>query len=241
MYTISGNVTHGSYSGDTQLVVGTPAVVVVTPATGYALPDSVSVSGASYTWNKTTGQLALSNGTNPNRIVTFTVACVPVATYEIDVQITNGTSGGDTEIVYLNSATVRIYPTSGYAYPASVSVTNATVQSYNSTTGVLVLSNPTGRVLVQATCPSASSYSITYNLNGCVADGINPSTIAQNGSATCKFEPISGYRFEYQGASATIVVNGATSSVNMTATKCEIVLSNPTGNVTVSIDAVPVV
>ena len=70
--TITVNVTNGTYDGNTLAVVERPAEVVITPATGYTLPSTITVSGATYTWNNTTGKIAI---TNPTANITITVVC----------------------------------------------------------------------------------------------------------------------------------------------------------------------
>lgn len=75
-YNITTTVTNGTYSGDTTIT--DMATVTITANTGYALPDSVTVTGASQTWNKETGTLTLSN---PTGDVTVEAVCVAVVIY----------------------------------------------------------------------------------------------------------------------------------------------------------------
>ena len=87
--------------------------------------------------------------------------------YPITNTIYNGTVVGDTSIVETKTATVTIVPDSGYSLPTSVSVTNASY-SYDSSTGVITLSNPTGYsgtpvyVTITARCRGSSSYTLTF-------------------------------------------------------------------------------
>ena len=73
-YNITTTVTNGTYSGDTTIT--NTATITITADSGYNLPDTVTVTGASYTWNKETGTLTL---TNPTGAVTVSAVCETVA------------------------------------------------------------------------------------------------------------------------------------------------------------------
>lgn len=64
-------MTNGTYSGDTTIT--DTATVTITADSGYTLPDTVTVTGATSTWNKETGTLTLSN---PTGNVTVEAVCV---------------------------------------------------------------------------------------------------------------------------------------------------------------------
>lgn len=66
------NVTAASGNATT-IAVGETKVLTYTAADGYALPDTVTVTGATGVWNKDAGTLTLSN---PTGNVTFTIAGV---------------------------------------------------------------------------------------------------------------------------------------------------------------------
>lgn len=57
------NVT-GASSNPTKMFEGTTETLTFTANDGYTLPDSVSITGATVSWNKDTGTLTLSNPTN---------------------------------------------------------------------------------------------------------------------------------------------------------------------------------
>lgn len=76
-YNITTTVTNGTYSGDTTIT--DTATVIITADSGYTLPDTVTVTGASQTWNKETGTLTLSN---PTGAVTVSAVCVEAVTGE---------------------------------------------------------------------------------------------------------------------------------------------------------------
>ena len=86
----------------------------------------------------------------------YTMLCQRAVTesttkYTITATITNGSSTGDSSIDEEGTASVTITPDAGYVLPESVTVDGATSE-YNSTTGVISLSNPTGNVTIAATC-----------------------------------------------------------------------------------------
>lgn len=113
---------------------------------GYRLPDSVTVTGASYEYNKDSGFIRISNATGP---VTVTITCIQI--YTITATITNGSWSGDTQVDVGASAMGVIMPNSGYSYPTTVSATNATV-NYSSIDGSLILADITGNVTITAEC-----------------------------------------------------------------------------------------
>lgn len=88
----------------------------------------------------------------------------PIVTgYAINQAITNGGTTGASVVPSKNiPVTVTIIPSTGYVYPSSVTVTVANsgtvVYSYNSTTGVVTLSQATDAVTITATCPSDANF-----------------------------------------------------------------------------------
>lgn len=93
----------------------------------------------------------------------------PTTKYTITATITNGSSTGDSSIDEKGTASVTITPDSGYVLPESVTVDGATSE-YNSTTGVISLSNPTKNVTIAATC-------------GAQEQGLTPFTVGQSATA----------------------------------------------------------
>lgn len=97
-YNITTTVTNGTYSGDTTIT--DTATVTITANTGYTLPDSVTVTGASQTWNKETGTLTLSN---PTGNVTVEAVCIKT-TYTLKFTGGNSSMSGT-----LNGETIERY------------------------------------------------------------------------------------------------------------------------------------
>ena len=97
----------------------------------------------------------LSNG-----VLVATGSATPLVSYTITVNITNGTYTGDTSINENGNATVTLTPSENYELPSEITVTGAT-SNYNSTTGAITLSNPTGNVSISVTCTAPVSYVCT--------------------------------------------------------------------------------
>lgn len=146
LYSINITVTHGEWDGPNAIMENGEVTINVSASDGYVLPNSVIVNGASYTYDKAAGTIVLSN---PTASVEVAVACLEV--FSISVSVTNGSYSGDQTIVEEGSASVTLSANEGYVLPDSVSVSGAT-SSYNSGTGVVGLSNPTGNVSVTAVC-----------------------------------------------------------------------------------------
>ena len=77
-YTITPTLTNVTAASEnaTTIATGETKVLTYTAASGYTLPDSVTVTGATGVWNKDAGTLTLSN---PTANVTFTIAGVEAA------------------------------------------------------------------------------------------------------------------------------------------------------------------
>lgn len=84
-----------------------------------------------------------------------------VVAYNITSQITNGTASGAVKIKENGHATVTITPSTGYKLPSAITVSGASY-TYDSSTGEVVLSNPTGEVTITAVCES-SAFTVTVN------------------------------------------------------------------------------
>ena len=190
-YTITKNITNGSLSGASTLMPSTIAILTFVPDAGYTYPTSVTVTGATASYNNTTGELTLSNATGD---VTVTATCLSTA-YSITTSITNGGSSGPATINVGGTASITITPSSGYTLPSTVTVTNAT-SSYNNTTGVISLSNPTGNVTISATClemaptPETSLSGDILTITGSEADSFD---LYDNGVLVANIPTATGY------------------------------------------------
>ena len=151
----------------------------------------------------------------------------PVVTYTTPYGITksagNGTLTGADYIYPNTSENFTLTPSTYYELPSSITVTNATLDSYDSSTGAITISNPTGNVTISATCVRIT-YTVTTNLTNLTSD--NDGTINAGGTKTITLTADAG--FELPG---TITVTGATYTYNNTTGVISLV--SPTGNVTI--------
>ena len=153
----------------------------LSPASGYALPSSITVTGATSSYNSTTGAITLTSPTSTMSLSASAVVAPSIAfgnltidsmsfgnsyvskvyfgdtllweqnVYSISASVTNGTYSGKTQMLDNQTASITITPNSGYALPSSVTVSGATY-SYDGSTGIVALSVPTGNVTISATC-----------------------------------------------------------------------------------------
>lgn len=150
-YNITNILTNCTASGATTIVEEGIASVTIAANGGYELPDTITVSGAGYAWNKTTGVVTLSN---PTSDVTITVVARAKYTNWIPLSInadgsrfvgTNGEDGYKTGY-RLNSSGTETTTTSatnavtGYikCTPTSVIRFKNMPMNYNTSNGAYV-------------------------------------------------------------------------------------------------------
>ena len=101
VYSITNKLTHCTGSGASTIVEEGTASVTISANSGYELPDTITVSGASYTWDKSSGAIVLSNPTGNVTVTVVAVAAKPKYTNQIPNSITSsktpyvGTNGED--------------------------------------------------------------------------------------------------------------------------------------------------
>ena len=226
-YAVTGSITNGSLTIPGRIVAGGTLTVTISPSNGHGYPASdqdITVTNATISsYDSTSGAIVLAN---PTGDVTVTATCQPLGQeFSITTVVQNGTYTGDTTIANNGgTASVTISPTGDYKLPTSVSVTGAD-HTYNSTSGVISLSNATGDVSISASMVALTEYSITVNETNGTHTGAT--TIKESRTASLTFTPSSGY-----GQPSSVTVSGATSS--WARGTGVLSLSNPTGNVTVT-------
>lgn len=89
VYNITKSLTNCTASGATTIVEDGTATLTITANSGYELPDAITVSGASYTWNKSAGAVTLSNPTSNVTVTVVAVAEKPKYTNQIPLSITS--------------------------------------------------------------------------------------------------------------------------------------------------------
>lgn len=106
-YTITPTLTNvTAASGNaTTIATGETKVLTYTAASGYTLPDSVTVTGATGVWNKDAGTLTLSN---PTANVTFTIAGVEATSSGYQLVVTEFSDGGYANIKYKDGTSAKV-------------------------------------------------------------------------------------------------------------------------------------
>ena len=197
-YTITTNITNGSYEGPSSVSSGTPFInVKIIEDTGYDLPDSVTVTGATKVWDKETATLTLYDYTDNIVITAVCTSPTPPAptVYQIISDITNGSLMDIPATVQQGGGAVSgtIQPNAGYVLPTSITVSGCSY-TYDNVTGVITLSNYTGNIQIIGECVEEShstgtqDYYLKTNYDYVFKDTINYSSITN-------FERI---RFEFQ-------------------------------------------
>ena len=101
VYSITNNLTNCTASGVSTITEGGIASITISANSGYELPDAINVSGASYTWDKSTGTVVLSNPTGNVTVTVVAVVVKPKYTNQIPLSINSdgtqyvGTNGED--------------------------------------------------------------------------------------------------------------------------------------------------
>ena len=162
-YNITATLSHVVAASGNVVSIGTGETVVLsyTAADGYALPDTVTVTGATGVWNKDAGTLTLSN---PTGNVTFTIAGVEVVAAGYNVTVTaewfnfdiyDGQSASGTYLGNTNDSggSITVVCTSGYLYFS----TNDPGDITSVTGGVTIVDSYTVRVTGDGTV--SASYS----------------------------------------------------------------------------------
>ena len=89
VYSITNSLTNCTASGASTIVEEGTAAVTIVANSGYELPDAITVSGASYTWDKSTGTVVLSNPTSNVTVTVVAVAAKPKYNNQIPLSITS--------------------------------------------------------------------------------------------------------------------------------------------------------
>ena len=181
-------------SNPTRLVDGSNAILYFSPMTGYVLPETVTVTNASYQWDQSTGKLELRDPAGP---ITVTVVAVKGGSGN-QVITTNYTEGhiipDPTNVPSIAEGTTVYlkFTISSDVDFGTVTATGATVSHRVSGQELTVtLSNPTGPVTVTIT--SRTIHTITTNLTHVSAASGNPTTVVDGLSAILYFTADSGY------------------------------------------------
>ena len=201
VYNITTNLTGVTANASNPTTVSTLAssTLTFTASTGYNLPDNVTVTGAEFTWTKSSGTLVLSN---PTGAVSVTVAGVAISR-TITPTLTNVTaaSGNATTIATGETKVLTYTAADGYTLPDTVTVTGAT-GVWNKDAGTLTLSNPTANVTftIAGIEAAASGYNVTFA-------GVTNSVMGNH-----DYSLIYAYDGQDKNGTSTDITNGATVS-----------------------------
>lgn len=245
VYSITTNLTNVSANASNPTTVSTvsSSTLTFTASTGYNLPDNVTVTGAEFTWTKSSGTLVISN---PTGNVSVTVAGVAISR-TITATLTNVTaaSGNATTIATGETKVLTYTAASGYTLPDTVTVTGAT-GVWNKANGTLTLSNPMANVTFTIAGVAAAatkytinvtntgSYDITFEQNGVTLATVDGSGGGGTGSGS--FEAEAGTVTSSTGAlytQADTVVTGGISVDSVTSTSPTFTI---TGAGTITVD-----
>lgn len=215
-------------------------------ATGWYSCTNMLVTTSALTYVRSAGNITAYNGTkwdypfpymrtvriNSAQTVTrsfytwFTANTI--TSYNISVTATHCTYTGASTIGVNGTAAITFTVDSKYTLTVDdITVTNAK-KSYDESTKVLTLSNPTGNVTVNATA-NVIVYTITESLSGVTATGTHPTTVpATSATLLLTYTAQTGYNLP-----SSVVVSGAVSTWNKDSGK--LTLYNIDGDISITI------
>lgn len=211
-YEISVTSTGCTVSGASTITEGSTVTLTATANSGYSLPEVVTVTGASFTWDKATGALTLSSPTGAVN-VTVTAEKLP-SVYSITVTASDCTVSGASTITEGSTAELIATADSGYSLPDEVTVIGA-AHTWDKTSGVIVLSSPTGSVdvsvratITPAVTPTTRKHWKTYSAE---SSGV---TVTSEAGTVAQTLTVSGRTLAFVGESVTVSVNGESVGTN---------------------------
>lgn len=201
-YIITTNLTAVTGSDDNPTKIADNDIAelefAVSNTIGYTLPSTITVEGANYEWDKSTGKLILSEPKSASGNVMITIAAEKMK-YKITTILTNveGVDSNPELICYDETVQLTFKAKSGYKLPDSVSVSGVTYD-WKKDSGVLTLINPTEEVKIEVAGVAKTFYYIdittvyaTYDSN------ITPDRIYEGNDEFVElaFEATKGYEF----------------------------------------------
>lgn len=223
-YKISANFTNCTATGgDTVIAFEKDTVSYrLSPNSGYYLNTSnITVTNAEYTLDESTKLLSISN---PTGDVSVSVKC-SANVFSITNNLTHCTSNSSnpTTLTYGQTATLQYTVESLYKFPDTVTVTNASY-TWDSSTGILVLSNASGAVTVtieaeyavtQLTAPTA-----VFDVEAPFDVGnTRTNSLGQQLKITKTDSNTTGYKIFVYGSAANAALGQPNYTYDMSATK----------------------
>ena len=167
-YNISYNLTNctGASTNPTTIDGGTTATLSFTVNDGYSFPDEVTVTGVeSYTWDKSTGTLTLTNATSD---VSITITCIVVYpkinSFTYHGRQINNINGKQIRYVHYSGNTYEMVYAPQLATPQNVTANGTTVSwdEVENATSYVVLADGSEIGTVEGTTQDAS-YIVTID------------------------------------------------------------------------------
>ena len=146
----TSTLTISSNSDGEVTVIGDSNFVTITGTGNTRTITGIAGSPLGVPVTLTINQAATQSYTSASTTVIITVTGA-APEYTITSNVANGTYTGDTTITQHATASVTISANSDYLLPSSIAVLGATY-TYDMSTGIISLSNPTGNVTITATC-----------------------------------------------------------------------------------------
>ena len=179
-------------------------------------------------------------------------AICPLITYSITRNITNGTYSGSTTIAQGGTAQVQIIPNQYFICPTEITVNGVVGTSgstgvtwtYNSETGIISLSNPSGNVTITCACTrnqatvtfaNTTNYTITDQQGQAITP---PYIIDIGGTFTFAITANSGYSVADVSSNMMTISNASILyyTSNLDYTKAYVSINNATDNVTITLN-----
>lgn len=234
LYSVVKTISNGTATGATQILENGEATVTIVPNDGYKLPTDVNVTGATKSYNSSTGVITLSN---PTGNVTITATCPAKASYSVASAVENGTSTGPNS--YLEgeeNIEVVLSPNVGYKLPTAITLFAGGVEKtegvdylYDAGSGSVLFDDLGGNVSINASMDEAASYSITSNVTNLTATGATSLYENQNVTVTLAVTDSQKYAlptsititgqkdYEYNSSTGVITIKGASGNVTIIA------------------------
>ncbi len=180
-YEVIDTVEHITFTGGATAVKGVDYEAALTAATGYNLPDSITITvgegdsmitltdGDGYSYNSENGEITIYGEKISDKIEI--IAAARIKTYSVTDQVDHGTFNGDT-VDYNTDYRTTIVADTGYTLPSSVGITvdgftlAAGDYTYSSTTGEIFIdkSKVTGDIVISANDAVLITRSVTHDV-----------------------------------------------------------------------------
>ena len=178
-YNINTSVENGTYIGNSIIGNnGTAGIIIIgRQVNNYYPPRTVTVVNCSYNYDNETGVIELFQ---PGGNVSVIASCL--RGYSITTNVQGGTYTGNSFIYRSGgTATITITPKTGFDLPSDISVSGCSY-TYDSTTGIINLSNPSSNITIEVICESNEKPYITFECDSPFTLSVADSTAHWDGT-----------------------------------------------------------